>query len=146
MPLNATLRKAFLRRYLVYRVKAIEFFDLSAVRQGLLAHKITVPTPVGRTNDDFVAGLRTVLLSWMALFIDKSKDGMDVLEARAGQLQIPVRRRRAIAESLYALLPLLLASRRRNEPLHSTDQDRRGRLSRQWLLRFYIGYRCLVGE
>lgn len=79
MPLNATLRKAFLRRYLVYRVKAIEFFDLSAVRQGLLDYKMTVPTPVGRTNEDFVAGLRTVLLSWMALFIDKSKDGMDVI-------------------------------------------------------------------
>ncbi len=79
MPLNATLRKAFLRRYIVYRVKAIEFFDLSAIRQGLMANKMTVPTPVGRTNEDFVAGLRTVLLSWMALFIDKSKDGMDVI-------------------------------------------------------------------
>src|SRR5579859_5278673 len=79
MPLNAPLRKAFLRRYLVYRVKAIEFFDLAAIRQELLAQKMAVPTPVGRTNVDFLAGLRTVLLSWMALFIDKSKDGMDVI-------------------------------------------------------------------
>ncbi len=79
MPLNATLRKAFLRRYLVYRVEAIEFFDLAAIRQALLANQLTVPAPVGRINDDFAAGLRTVLLSWMALFIDKSKDGMDVI-------------------------------------------------------------------
>jgi hypothetical protein len=76
MPLNATLRKA-LRRYLVYRVKAIEFFDLLAVRQGLLAQMVTIPTPVGRASDDFADGLRTVLLSWMALFIDKN--GMDVI-------------------------------------------------------------------
>jgi hypothetical protein len=79
MPLNAQLRKVFLRRYIVYRIKAIEFFDLSAIRQALLANQTTVPTPVGRTNEDFSNGLRTVLLSWMALFIDKSKDGMDVI-------------------------------------------------------------------
>ena len=73
------MRKAYLRRYIVYRVKAIEFFDLAAIRQALLAQQITIPTPVGRNQEDFLAGLWTVLLSWMALFVDKSKDGMDVI-------------------------------------------------------------------
>src|SRR5215813_14002365 len=79
MSLNAKMRKAYLRRYLVYRVKAIEFLDLAAIRQALLAEQIAIPTPVGRRNDDSLAGLRTVLLSWMALFIDKSKDSMNVI-------------------------------------------------------------------
>ena len=79
MPLNPEMRKAYLRRYIVYRVKAIEFFDLAAIRQALLPQQVTIPTPVGRIQGDFLAGLRTVLLSWMALFIDKSKDGMDVI-------------------------------------------------------------------
>jgi len=82
MPLNLEMRKAYLRRYLVYRVKAVEFFDLSAIRQALLNKRISVPTPVGRRNEDFVAGLRTVLLSWMAVFIDKN--GMDVIPPMEG--------------------------------------------------------------
>jgi len=79
MPLNAEMRKSYLRRYLVYRIKVIEFFDLGAIRQGLLTDQFKVPTPVGRTNKDCSDALRTVLLSWMALLIDKSKDGMDVI-------------------------------------------------------------------
>jgi hypothetical protein len=79
MPLNSEMRKAYLRRYLVYRMKVIEFFDLAAISQALLSGQITIQTRVGRRKEDFVAGLRTVQVSWMALFIDKSKDGMDVI-------------------------------------------------------------------
>jgi hypothetical protein len=77
--MNQQMRAAYLRRYLVYRMKVIEFFDLSAMRQGLTSDQFRVPTPVGRTNQNFVEALRTVQLSWFAIFIDKSKDGMDVI-------------------------------------------------------------------
>lgn len=77
--MNEQMRKGYLRRYLVYRIKVIEFFDLAVMRQGLVAQQFTVPTSIGRTNENFVAALRTVQLSWMALFIDKSKDAMDVI-------------------------------------------------------------------
>ena len=80
MPLNPKMRTAYLRRYLVYRVKLIEFFDLMAIRQALIGNHTAVPTPVGRSKEDFIGGLRTILLSWMALFIDKSKDGMNVIQ------------------------------------------------------------------
>jgi hypothetical protein len=78
--MNAEMRKHAIRRYLVFRVKVIEFFDMDALRQGLTAGRFTVPTPVGRISTDFADSLRTVQLSWLALLVDKSKDGMDAIE------------------------------------------------------------------
>jgi len=77
--MNAEMRKHALRRYLVFRVKVIEFFDINALWQGLNAQKFTVATPVARRPSDFAAGLRTVQLSWFVLLVDKSKDGMDAI-------------------------------------------------------------------
>jgi hypothetical protein len=78
--MNADMRKAALRRYLVLRVKLIEFFDIGALRQGLEAQQFTVTTPVGRISSDFAASLRTVQLSWFAVLVDKSKGGMDAIK------------------------------------------------------------------
>jgi hypothetical protein len=69
-----------LRRYVVFRVKAIEFLDLSAIRQGVQNSQFLPYTPVGRTGPDFADSLRTVLLSWMAIFIDKTKGGLNVID------------------------------------------------------------------
>ncbi|HEY1938824.1 MAG TPA: hypothetical protein VGJ33_12885 [Candidatus Angelobacter sp.] len=77
--MNAQMRKGYLRRYIIYRVKVIEFFDLSSMRQGLRVNDFTVPKPPFRTSEDYIAALRTVGLSWLALFVDKSKDAMDVI-------------------------------------------------------------------
>jgi head-tail adaptor len=77
--MNAEMRRHALRRYLVFRVKVIEFFDLAALRQGFIAQQFTVPTPVGRISSDFVDSLRTIQLSWFALLVDKSKDGMNAI-------------------------------------------------------------------
>jgi hypothetical protein len=76
-PMNPEMRKSALRRYLVLRVKLIEFLDLNAVLQGINSQQFTVSNPVGRIPSDFAAALRTVQLSWFAVLIDKSKDGMD---------------------------------------------------------------------
>ena len=74
------MRKHALRRYIVFRIKAIEFLDLNAIRMHLLADpansaRIIPPFRPPRFTSD---SIRTVILSWLALFIDKSKDGMDV--------------------------------------------------------------------
>jgi hypothetical protein len=79
-PMNREMRKSSLRRYLVLRVKLIEFFDLNAVWQGINSQQLTVRNPVGRIPSDFAAALRTVQLSWFAVLVDKSKDGMDAIK------------------------------------------------------------------
>src|SRR3974377_795354 len=78
------MRKAALRRYIVFRIKAIEFLDLNALRNSLRDHGlVNVPVPL-RSFPPFRPALfvsdsiRTVVLSWFCLFLDKSKDGMDV--------------------------------------------------------------------
>ena|ERR1700722_19123093 len=60
--------------------KSLNFIDLNGIRQALLRDETAIPNPVGRANSDFVAALRTTGLSWLAIFIDKSKGGMDVIE------------------------------------------------------------------
>lgn len=78
--MNAQMRKHALRQYIVFRMKVIEYFDIGALRQGVSSQQLAVPSPVGRTPPDFVAALRTVQLSWFALLVDKSKDGMDAIK------------------------------------------------------------------
>ncbi len=74
------MRKHTLRQYVVFRVKAIEYLDIGALRQGLKDNTLCPPTSVGRTSNDFADSLRTVQLSWFAIFIDKTKGGMDVIK------------------------------------------------------------------
>jgi hypothetical protein len=69
-----------LRRYVVFRVKAIEFLDVAALRKCLLQGTVRPPTPVGRTPSDFADSLRTVLLSWLVVFVDRSKGAMNVIQ------------------------------------------------------------------
>jgi hypothetical protein len=71
------IRKSAIRRYVVFRVKAIEFLDLNGLHQGLMSGKVT-PYPPFRSAGDMAGSLRTVLLSWFALFVDKN--GMDVIK------------------------------------------------------------------
>ena len=78
--MNAEMRKQALRRYLVFRVKVVEFFDIGALRQGVKTQQFSVPTPVGRVSSDFADSLRTVQLSWLALLIDKSNGGMHAIK------------------------------------------------------------------
>lgn len=71
------MRKSALRRYIVFRVKAMEFLDMGGLHQGLLTGNIK-PYPPFRSSDDMAGSLRTVLVSWLALFIDKN--GMNVIK------------------------------------------------------------------
>jgi len=71
------MRKAALRRYVVFRVKAIEFLDLGGLHLGLLNGNVK-PYPPFRTAANMADSLRTVQLSWLALFVDKN--GTNVIE------------------------------------------------------------------
>ncbi len=61
-------RKSALRRYIVFRVKAIEFLDLGGQHQGLISGNIE-PYPTFRPAGNMADSLRTVLLSWFVLFV-----------------------------------------------------------------------------
>jgi hypothetical protein len=76
--MNTQMRKDALRRYLVFRVKVIEMLDIGVVRQTAAAGDLSVPNPVGRLPKDFADSLRTPLLSWFALLIDKN--GTDAIK------------------------------------------------------------------
>ena len=76
--MNTPIRKSALRRYLVFRVKAIEMMDLNILYQAVASGKMDIANPAGRLPQDFSDSLRTPLLSWFALLIDN--DGLDVIE------------------------------------------------------------------
>src|SRR5579884_2875580 len=77
---RTTTRRDALRRYIVFRVKAIEFLDLVTLWRGLKMKEFFPYTPVGRTQNDIAWSMRTVALSWLALFVDKSKGALNVIE------------------------------------------------------------------
>lgn len=78
--INSEMRKHALRRYIVFRIKLVEFLDIHALWLGLKKEEFLPKTGVSRKAAYFAEALRTVLLSWFNIFIDKSKDGMDVIK------------------------------------------------------------------
>jgi hypothetical protein len=74
------MRKHALRRYLVFRIKLMEFLDIDAMRQGLEKNEFLPRTPVNRITTDFIAALRTAEISWFAIFIDQTRNGTNVLD------------------------------------------------------------------
>lgn len=78
MPVQHEMRKHALRRYLVFRIKLIEFLDMAALWHLLRDGKLSPDTPAHRQAKDFADSIQTVLLSWFALFIDKN--GMNVIK------------------------------------------------------------------
>ena len=76
--MNGPMRKSALRRYLVFRVKAMEMMDLNVLHQAATSDKLEIPSPGGRVTKDFADSLRAPLLGWFALVIDKQ--GLDVMQ------------------------------------------------------------------
>jgi len=71
------MRKSALRRYVVFRIKAMEFLDLNTIRDGLLRGGIKYADHL-RPPKFMANSLRTVVLSYFALFVDKN--GLNVIE------------------------------------------------------------------
>jgi hypothetical protein len=71
------MRKAALRRYAVYRIKIIEFVDLNVLRDGLIKGQIRYAENL-RPPKFMAQSIRTAVLSYFALFVDKN--GMNVIE------------------------------------------------------------------
>jgi len=71
------MRKSALRRYVVFRIKAMEFLDLNTVRDGLLKGGINYAKHL-RPPKFMAQSIRTVVLSYFALFVDKN--GLNVID------------------------------------------------------------------
>ena len=71
---------AALRRYIVFRVKAMEFLDTVALWKCLRDGTLRPVTPFPRAPGDFADSLRAGLLSSLAAFVDKSKRSMNVIK------------------------------------------------------------------
>src|SRR6478672_7820718 len=96
MSRHTELRKSALRRYVVFRIKAVEFLDLLALFNCLRANKMRQEEMMAARQQaasglvpllsflnfrpsPFVAdSLKTVVVSWFGLFIDKN--GMDAIK------------------------------------------------------------------
>ena len=71
------MRKSALRRYVVFRIKAMEFLDLNTIRDGLIKGAINYAGQM-RPSKFMAESARTVILSYFALFVDKN--GLNVIE------------------------------------------------------------------
>jgi hypothetical protein len=76
--MNAQMRKDALRRYVVFRMKLAEFHDLMVLYMSISNGKCLDPASV-RQPLQLQTSLRTVAISFFALFIEKNKDGLDVI-------------------------------------------------------------------
>jgi len=73
-------RKNALRRYIVFRYKTIEFLDMSGLHKQISEKNLMPNIPLDRRPSDFATSLRTILLSWFCIFVDKTKNGMNVID------------------------------------------------------------------
>ena len=73
--MNVENYRSALRKYIVYRIKLMEFFDLSALRQELDSGRLSSPMSL-RDGKHIAESLRTIQISHLSIFIDKS--GMNV--------------------------------------------------------------------
>ena len=71
------MRKSALRRYVVFRMKAIEFLDLHALRDGLLKDGINYAAHM-RPPKFTAQSVRTIILSYFSLFVDTN--GLNVID------------------------------------------------------------------
>ena len=72
------MRKHALKRYVVFRFKLVEFHDLMVLFMSIESGNCLDPSSV-REPAQLQTSLRTVLISFLALFIDKNKDALDVI-------------------------------------------------------------------
>jgi len=74
------MRKDALRRYMLYRMKSLELLHLYLIYGDLTEHGHIPPNELGHQGRDFADSVRTVLISWLATFVDQSQDGMNVFD------------------------------------------------------------------
>jgi hypothetical protein len=72
------MRKSALRRFVVFRIKAMEFMDMNVTRDGLNSGTNNYGGHL-RPPEFMGQSLRTPILSYFALFVDK-KEGLNVIE------------------------------------------------------------------
>lgn len=74
------LRKDDLRRYVIYRMKSLELLHLYLLLFDLNNNGHFPENVLGHDGGMFASSVRTVAISWLATFVDQSRDGMNVFE------------------------------------------------------------------
>jgi len=74
------LRKDDLRRYVIYRMKSLELLHYYLLLFDLNDSGHYPDNILGHDGVMFASSMRTVAISWLATFVDQSRDGMNVFD------------------------------------------------------------------
>jgi hypothetical protein len=74
------LRKADLKRYVIYRMKSMELLHFYLLLFDLNDSGHCPENILGHDGRMFASSMRTVAISWLATFVDQSRDGMNVFD------------------------------------------------------------------
>src|SRR5271169_3725802 len=74
------IRKHDLRRYMIYRIKLMEWLQVFLLWIGCKEGSVNPPNTMGHDGQDFQETLRTVLLSWLSTIVDTHRDGLNVFD------------------------------------------------------------------
>jgi hypothetical protein len=74
------MRKDDLRRYVIYRMKSLELLHFYLLLFDLNNKRYCPENMLGHDARMFASSIRTVTISWLATFVDQSRDGMNVFD------------------------------------------------------------------
>jgi hypothetical protein len=80
MSRSAELRDADLRRYVLYRIKSLEFLHFYLLLIDLRNGGHYPENVLGHDGRMFASSVRTAAISWLATFVDQARDGMNVFD------------------------------------------------------------------
>jgi hypothetical protein len=72
------MRKDALRRYVLYRMKALELLHFYLLHIALTEHEYIPPNDLGHDGRDFSNSVRTASISWLSTMVDQTRGGMNV--------------------------------------------------------------------
>ena len=74
------LRRADLKRYVIYRMKQLELLHFYLLLQDLNESGHCPANDLDHDGRMFASSVRTVTISWLATFVDTSRNGMNVFD------------------------------------------------------------------
>jgi hypothetical protein len=74
------MRKDDLRRYVIWRMKSLELLHFYLLLFDLNNKRYCPENMLGHDARMFASSIRTVTISWLATFVDQSRDGMNVFD------------------------------------------------------------------
>lgn len=74
------MRRADLKRYVVYRMKSLELIHFYLLFGDLNEGGHFPPNDLGHDGRMFAGSVRTVIISWLATIVDQTRGGMNVFD------------------------------------------------------------------